>query len=273
MKIITLVENSTSNKDLKFTHGLSLYIETNKHKILFDLGPDDTFYKNANRLGVNISDVDTVIISHGHYDHGGGMKTFLANNQKAKIFIHGEAFKDHYSKLIGPIKVKIGLDKKYMDHERVIIVKDNLFLDDELLLISKIREDFIKPEGNKRLFVKGENGLELDDFSHEQNLLIKEDGKKVLLTGCSHRGIVNIVKQVESDIKEPIDYIIGGFHLKSHNKKGDNTESINHIGKMLLGMHGRFFTCHCTGYEPYNLLKDQMGDKLGYLSTGDEIDI
>ena len=77
MIIKTLVENTSISKDFGNEHGLSLYIETNALKILFDVGASELFLKNAEKLGVNITDVDFLVISHGHYDHGGGLKTFF----------------------------------------------------------------------------------------------------------------------------------------------------------------------------------------------------
>jgi len=84
MKIIALVENTTKDKNLKPKHGLSVYIETLKHKILFDLGSDDTFIYNAQKLGIDLAEIDTVVLSHGHYDHGGGLLSFLKVNANPK---------------------------------------------------------------------------------------------------------------------------------------------------------------------------------------------
>ena len=77
MKIIALLENTTKHANIGCEHGLSLYIDTGSHKILFDMGQSDLFYENAKKLGVDLSLVDIAIISHGHNDHGGGLKTFL----------------------------------------------------------------------------------------------------------------------------------------------------------------------------------------------------
>lgn len=83
MRITSLVENTTKS-ELKTKHGLSLYIETKLHKILFDLGSDSTLFENAMKRNIDISKVDTVIISHGHFDHGGALKKFLDINSLAK---------------------------------------------------------------------------------------------------------------------------------------------------------------------------------------------
>jgi 7,8-dihydropterin-6-yl-methyl-4-(beta-D-ribofuranosyl)aminobenzene 5'-phosphate synthase len=86
MLIKALVENTTITDDLGCEHGLSLYIETAKHIILFDVGASELFFQNAKKLGVNIADVDFLVISHGHYDHGGGLKAFLRENEKSRSF-------------------------------------------------------------------------------------------------------------------------------------------------------------------------------------------
>jgi 7,8-dihydropterin-6-yl-methyl-4-(beta-D-ribofuranosyl)aminobenzene 5'-phosphate synthase len=92
MKITALIENTTADKKLKANHGLCLYIETDKHKLLFDMGANDLFLRNAEQLGIDIKAVDTAVISHGHFDHGGGLQQFLQNNDKAKVYINQNAF-------------------------------------------------------------------------------------------------------------------------------------------------------------------------------------
>ena len=90
MRIVSLIDNISERNDIASEHGLSFYIETANHKILFDLGASTLFSKNAKTLGIDLALVDTVIISHGHYDHGGGLKHFMTINQKAKIYIKKE---------------------------------------------------------------------------------------------------------------------------------------------------------------------------------------
>ena len=99
MKIITLVENRTTSKEYKCKHGLSLYIETSNQKILFDMGPNNYYLQNAKKLDVKIEDVDLAVISHGHFDHGGGLGSFLKVNDKAKVYLSKKAFCKHYKKL------------------------------------------------------------------------------------------------------------------------------------------------------------------------------
>lgn len=86
LKIVGLVENTTESPNLKYKHGLSLYIETERHRILFDMGPNDLFLENARKLGVDIASIDIAVISHGHVDHCGGLKSFLKGNSTARIY-------------------------------------------------------------------------------------------------------------------------------------------------------------------------------------------
>ena len=97
MIVKVLAENTTSSEALGSEHGLSLYIETETHKILFDTGASGLFAENAEKMGVDLTRVDLAVISHGHYDHGGGLKTFLGINNRAKIYLHHMAFEPHYA--------------------------------------------------------------------------------------------------------------------------------------------------------------------------------
>ena len=97
MIIKTLVENTSKTGELKSEHGLSLYIETKKHKLLFDTGSSELYSVNAAKMGVDLAKVDIAVISHGHYDHGGGLETFLKINKKAKIYMHRNSLGKYYS--------------------------------------------------------------------------------------------------------------------------------------------------------------------------------
>lgn len=92
MKITTLVENSCVSKDLEAVHGLSFLIETEGTKILMDMGPGEEFLRNADKLGINISDVDYAVISHGHNDHGGGLRSFLKKKPKSECLYSRKSF-------------------------------------------------------------------------------------------------------------------------------------------------------------------------------------
>ena len=267
MKIIVLTENTTANKELKKQHGLSLYIETTKHKLLVDTGDKNVFLKNAKKLGVDISAVDTVIITHGHYDHAGGLKHFLKANNTAKVFIQRSAFMPHYMKRFG-LKINIGADKRLEAHKQIILADGDLQIDKELSLIVNPQGKELLPKQSKLL--KKENGeYAQDDFAHEQSLIIA-DNKTLLISGCSHRGIVNILEKAKTKTDKAVDVCIGAFHFF---KLPPNDSLITQTAERLNKENTAFYTCHCTGVKQYEELNAVMGGKIKYLATGQTIEI
>jgi len=274
MTVTVLAENTTSSDCLKSEHGLSLYITTAGHKLLFDTGASGLFAENAEKLGIDLRDVDLAVISHGHYDHGGGLRRFLEINPTAKIYLHNKAFDKHYADRPSGIKADIGLDTSLLPNDRFAFCGDDTVLDDELMLFSGIRGRRFFPSGNSSLFMEADGVLVGDDFSHEQNLIIREGGKTVLIAGCAHNGLVNIIDHFAAKEGRLPDYVIGGFHLTNPAfSQNEDPNTVDALGRFLLGMNTRFFTCHCTGLESYRRLKTVMGDHIDYLATGSRLTI
>lgn len=271
--IKTLVENTALNKDLGCEHGLSLYIETMNHKILFDVGESELFLQNAQQLGVDIADIDYLVISHGHYDHGGGIKGFLQVNQKAKVFIHNQAFGQHYALRPNGELEYIGLDEELKEHKQIVFTSANFEISAGITLFSNVLLQEPVPKSNRGLLVEQEGEKVQDNFAHEQNLIIEEEGKILLVTGCAHNGIINILEHFHQ-LKGAIPhYVIGGFHLANPSGESEDMARVDRIGEYFLRTNGKFFTCHCTGIPAYERLKAILGDKIAYLSTGSEITI
>ena len=178
MKITALLENTTKDTALTPKHGLSIYIETPKHKVLFDLGPDDTCLQNAQTMGIDLAQVDTVVLSHGHYDHGGALASFLKINDKARLYFHKQAFEPHYHKVLF-VKKYIGLDKNQADNERIFFTDDKIRIDDELFLFSDV-EGWLDTKSSRLLLKKTPAGYERDSFAHEQSLIVTAEDKSVL---------------------------------------------------------------------------------------------
>ena len=273
MRISVLAENTALSREFKAVHGICLYIETGDRKILFDLGPRKVFLKNAASLGINITDADTVIISHGHGDHGGGLKAFLEANGRAKIYIHKRAFEKFYTR-IGGIPMYIGLDSSLKDNPRIAFTGGVLEIERDLLLFSGVSGMEYFPNTNDALQVKKNGNFVRDDFAHEQNLIICEGDKRVLIGGCAHNGIINIQNTGEEILGKRITHVISGFHL--FNPATRETESngfISGLAAELLKKETIYYTCHCTGVNPYGILKRIMSEKINYISTGQVFEI
>ena len=271
LEILSLTDNLCALPGCKAQHGLCLYIKTENHKILFDLGQDGTFIRNAHKLGVDIADIDTVIISHGHYDHGGGLAAFLKHNRKAKIYIRKSAFDKHYA-VLGKINIPIGLHDNNMNNPRIVFTPERFSVDDELELFSGVSGQKFMSNANDGLLAKHNGEYITDAFEHEQYLIVTESSTRLLITGCSHKGIVNIMEQyqkIHGNDSIPLLSVIGGFHLYNPTKKEYASEDcISRLAENLDCFNIHYYTCHCTGELAYLEMKKLLKDKLDYLATG-----
>ncbi len=272
MVIKVLSENTSISEDLGSEHGLSLYIETEGRKILFDTGASNLFLENAQKMQVDIAAVDMAVISHGHYDHGGGLSAFLKANSKAKVFLHHLAFERHYALCMNGNTKYIGLDEELRDNGRIMFTTDRLFIGNGIQVFSNVVRRYPFPEANANLFAEVNGRTGPDMFFHEQNLAIRAEEKYYLFTGCAHNGIENILERFRTLEGCMPDFAIGGLHLSSPSFPDIKSSArIDELGKHLLGTGVTFLTCHCTGIQPYDQLKKVMGDRITYISAGTEL--
>jgi len=262
MKITALLENTTERNDMQVEHGLSLYIETDTHKILFDMGQSNLFAKNAETLGIDLSAVDIAVLSHGHYDHGGGLKTFLSLNDKAPVYINRFAFEPHFNASDKYIGLDASLKTTLVEQDRLRFTAETCTLAPGLTLFSCNERARSCDLGSFGLTVLDGNNHVPDDFRHEQYLLIEEKDLRVLISGCSHKGIQNIMEWFSPDV------LVGGFHFM----KLDPGDTLDTAARALNKYSTRYFTGHCTGEEQFAYLKERM-ERLEYLSCGKTIEL
>ena len=254
MKLVTLMENTTACDNLRCEHGLSLYLETGNHKILFDAGQSSAFAENAEKLGVDLREVDFAVLSHGHYDHGGGLEEFLKINNTAPVYISSHAFEPHYS-----ANGYIGLDLQLQGREQLRSVAEETALAEGITLYQLE----VVPADTAGLEMEEQGQRKPDDFRHEQYLLVEEGGKRILISGCSHKGILQIMEAFRPDI------LVGGFHFMKITEEAKLAEA----AKKLLEYNTVYYTGHCTGQTQYAYLKSVMGDQLYYIAAGTIVEL
>lgn len=308
MKVTCIMENTIGNELCRVEHGLSLHVEMEGTRILIDTGASGLFIENANRLGVDLTKVETLFLSHGHYDHGGGILDFHRINPKAKLVMQKRAFGDYWH-ISEDTEKYIGLDPQIKELENLVLLEGDYSYDKEvgkvgakieeeneskkngLIIegISKKRIDSIEiftlkykeqntlkcwPDGNLVLKEKLDCEYVQDNFEHEQYIVLKEKGKHVLISGCAHNGILNILEKYRARYGNYPDVIISGFHMrkkKGYSKK--DFEVIKETAKVLQETKILCYTGHCTGQEPFEAMKEIMGEQLQYLRCGDCIEI
>ena len=273
MRIVTLMEDTACAPGFVCEHGLSFYIEANGKKLLFDMGQTALFLRNAQTLGVPLEEVDTAFVSHGHYDHGGGLAAFLEVNRRAPVYLHRQAFEPHFSQKPDGIK-PIGLEPALAHSERLVLTDGLTQVDENLTLFSDVTGQDCCPQGNRTLFEQ-ENGQYVPDrFSHEQSLILREGDKIALFTGCAHRGVVNICARAKEIIGRDPDFVIGGMHLFSPSTgKSEPDENIRAVAARLAQTGSRYYICHCTGQHAFAVLRETLGERISFLAAGSVIEL
>ncbi|MBQ3330680.1 MAG: MBL fold metallo-hydrolase [Ruminococcus sp.] len=256
MKVSVLAENTSCSPSFGCEHGLSLHIEINGHRILFDMGQTTLFADHAEKLGVDLSRVDHAVLSHGHYDHGGGLRRFLQLNDHAPVYLSRFAFEPHYN---GEGKY-IGLDTDLMKSDRFVFIGEEYEITEGIALYSCNDRKKVQRIDCAGLSAERDGRRIPEDFRHEQYLLISENKKRILVSGCSHKGIVNIMNWFHPDV------LIGGFHLM----KMPMGNPLADLARELDAFDTAYYTCHCTGAGQYAYMKPYMKN-LHYLSAGQTI--
>jgi 7,8-dihydropterin-6-yl-methyl-4-(beta-D-ribofuranosyl)aminobenzene 5'-phosphate synthase len=282
VRITTLIEDTIEgNKgNLVSEHGLSLHISFSGKGILFDTGISDAFSKNADALGIDLKAIQAVILSHHHYDHGGGLSRFFELNPEAKVYLKKTPRGDCCFKALLLLRKYIGTDKHLFEinPHRFIFIKEFTEIMPDVYIFTSIVSAYPKPRGNRYLYVKRNAKWYLDDFDHELIMAIKEDGKLIIFTGCSHNGVLNMIETVAKRFDGvPIKAVIGGFHLiglPMFNTMAESRSKVKGIAREILSYQVQHIhTGHCTGQKAYKVLKDVIGENLKHLYTGNIIEI
>lgn len=255
MKLTVLTENTAQNSELKAEHGLSFLIETGRTKFIFDCGHTGIAFDNARALGVELSDIKIVALSHSHYDHAGGFPRLLDFAEIEKFYTGENFWEEKFSRTESGIKYRgCGFDEKFLSARGIeqIICANVTELDENSWLVGnfKQRYDF---ETIPNKFLRGEKKIP-DNFSDEIILVLRGEGGLTVVTACAHTGILNIVADVRERFNLPVTKVIGGLHLT-----GANSERISRTLNELkiLGVK-KILPCHCSGEEFMSNFNDRI---------------
>ncbi len=274
VKVTTLVENTKGEPGLAREFGLSLYIETIGCRVLFDMGKSPAFAMNARKLNLNLEAVDIAILSHGHYDHGGGLAEFFSVNHDAPLYLRSGANSDLYARFL-VVNRYVGLDTQVLDANarRLRWIDQDTEIVPGLNLLTTIPDTEWKPKTERTILIKEASSLRPDTFEHELVLVVRENDGISVITGCGHLGVLNMVLAARMKFpKETIKAVIGGFHLFRSAVTGSMATTEDEIRAIAarfrdLGCR-QVISGHCTGKEASSYLKRELGEKYRQLRTG-----
>lgn len=294
IEVTNLIENHTEDKNLTAEHGLSLYIKTNDIRFLIDSGQSGAFIDNAQRLGIDLESVDYIFLSHNHYDHIGGLKRLLEFNKNIRVIASEncltpalKVMKDEdvsaiskdggapANELTEKPKDIGGFSEIYEEYiNRFILVNKEYKLSDNIYIEKPVKSytEFVCKDEALATLDTNSKTVKKDDFEHEMFIAIERNADIILISSCSHCGIVNIADTAYKRFNKPISTVIGGFHMRG--QEGDNSlncseEFIKETSDRLKAMGvNKIYTGHCTGLLALEVLKSYFGDKAEHFKTG-----
>ncbi|MBQ9143046.1 MAG: MBL fold metallo-hydrolase [Lachnospiraceae bacterium] len=271
LRITTLIENMPDEEGkLLAEHGLSLHIEFDGKRILFDTGQTGDFVKNADLLGINLKCLDDIIISHGHYDHSGGVTTVLPEIGRAIPFYVGEGFfvpkykhlSDGTYRYNGNPFTQQELADCEVDLQ--IVTEDVTYLTEKILLFKNFPSVSEFEKMNEKFVLSQGEAYSRDEFREEIALGLRTSKGLVLIVGCSHVGICNILQAVSERVDEPIYAVLGGTHLmEADEERLEKTMEVFHkFGVQCVAVS------HCTGEQGIAMAKETFREQFILNNTG-----
>ena len=268
LELTLVVENNSEQRNLDSEHGLSFYLTYQRENYVFDTGQGQVLINNLKELDLAAKDLSGILLSHGHYDHAGGLKKLLDYKPMVPVYAHPNIFLDKYSKKSnGPVFRGFELSQDMISNFRAVTdlteIKPGLWLTGEVPRKNNIEKL------NPHYQVKVNDQFKIDPFKDDQSLIVETEKGLVVLLGCSHAGVINILKYIDNNFTQEVYAIIGGMHLI--NAEQERIEwtinSLKEIGFELL------ISLHCTGKEAVQKMKDTFGHRVEIKSVGDKIKI
>ena len=272
-QITVLVENTAKRQNLLGEHGLAFWIERNGKRILFDTGQGLALQHNATTLGFDLSSVDTIALSHGHYDHTGGLLQALPCFSQAKVYVHANAFCDRFSQNADgqshPVRSPIeSIDWLSPRVGQLIPIDDGpVEIGDGIWLTGPIprQNDF---EDTGGAFYLDEACSEPDTLIDDQAMFMETAEGIVVLLGCAHAGTVNTLQHVCTLTgQKRIHAVIGGMHLLTagENRMAQTIQQLLKVDVKRVGL------AHCTGFPAMARLYAELPDRCFHAGAGSQV--
>ncbi|PLY12680.1 MAG: hypothetical protein C0624_00480 [Desulfuromonas sp.] len=273
MKLTVIADNHTNREDLTTQHGLSIWIEHAGKKIVFDTGSDSSWLANAKTLGLDPLEADMLFLSHGHWDHGGGVPALLEAGWRGTLVAHREAWRDKRAVAGGEAERNTGLSWQRFIVERhgakVEAIDESRQLFSGAWTTGRIPGDHPVPAA-PGLQAHIDGVWQAEDFRDEQTLVLETSKGLVVVTGCCHRGVRNTLETVRKMTgRNDIFALIGGLH-----QKDEPRDRCQELAQWLRdsGLQ-RVWANHCTGLHPFAQMQEVLGDDLVWAKAGMVIEI
>jgi 7,8-dihydropterin-6-yl-methyl-4-(beta-D-ribofuranosyl)aminobenzene 5'-phosphate synthase len=265
--ITTLMEN-TANTRFMAEWGLSIFIEADHRRILLDTGPGISTLYNAQLLGMDFSTIDSIILSHGHYDHTGGLKYVLRGTDAIDVISHPSIWDSKYA-VREDKKEYIGIPFPREELEslgaRFVMNRDPVWITDNIVTSGEIPLTTDYEEIDSVLYVNKDEELMPDNLPDDLALAIKTDSGLVIILGCAHRGMINTIRHLQNITGDERVYcVVGGTHLISASNER-LTQTIIDLRKSGIQKLG---VSHCTGFEASVWLAKEFGDMFFMNNSG-----